>query len=98
MQGIDIRKARKAQAGSECREREQDAAEKGFGAQTKDGGAGKHHIFTVDSLALLGHQFCCAEGFGVGGAEDAALGDDGGYVFGRGYVEGGIADGDAVGG
>ena len=43
----------------------------------------------------LGHG---ADGFGEGGAEDAAFGDDGGDVFGGGDVEGGVFDADAVGG
>ena len=43
----------------------------------------------------LGHG---ADGFGEGGAEDAALGDDGGDVLRRGDVEGGVLDADAVGG
>jgi len=37
------------------------------------------------------------ERLNVGGAEDAALGDDGGDVFGGCDVEGGVADADAVG-
>ena len=45
---------------------------------------------------LAGDQFHLAERFGVGGAQHAALGDDGGDVFGRSHVEGGIADADAV--
>ena len=49
-------------------------------------------------LRLLPYRLHRFERFCVGRAEDAALSDDGGYVFGRGYVEGGIADGDAVGG
>lgn len=47
---VDIWKAFEAQAGREGDEREQDAAEKGFRPQEQDGGSGKHHIFTVDSL------------------------------------------------
>jgi hypothetical protein len=38
------------------------------------------------------------DGAGEGGAEDAALGDDGGDVLGRGDVEGGVFDACAVGG
>jgi hypothetical protein len=39
-----------------------------------------------------------ADGFVVRSAKDAALGDDGGDVLGRGDVEGGVFDGYAVGG
>jgi len=46
-------------------------------------------------LGLLRH---CSNGFVVGGAKDAALGDDGGDVLGGGNVEGGVFDGHAVGG
>src|ERR1700678_3143333 len=36
------------------------------------------------------------QGFGVGGAQHASLGDDGGDVLGRSYIEGRVANADSV--
>ncbi len=47
-------------------------------------------------LALCGSEFQLSQGLFVGGVEDSAFGDDGGYVFGRGYVEGWVFDADSV--
>ena len=54
MEDCDVRKAGQAQAGRECADGEQDAAEEGFRARAKDIGAGKRHSLTLDSLGYLG--------------------------------------------
>ena len=51
----------------------------------------------ADTRSETGWTSIWPDGFGEGRAQDAALGDDGGDVFRRGDVEGGVLDADAVG-
>jgi sugar lactone lactonase YvrE len=51
----------------------------------------------VGPAPLIRYKFHGLQGLGVGLAQDSALGDDCGNVLCGGYVEGGVADADAVG-
>ena len=60
-------------------------------------GANLLRTLKVRPRPLFRYKFHGFQGFGVGFAQDSALGDDCGNVLCRSYVEGGVANTDAVG-
>jgi len=78
-------------------EAEKDGADKRPAPQAKDLGAGKHHTLNVVGKELTCHWFHLFERFRIRCAQHATFGDDSRDVFGRGHVEGRVADAHTVG-